>query len=158
MSKKILLASDNHFNKRILNELSLKYNDIDQYLHLGDSEMYSDEIHPFIAVRGNNDFDYSFPAERLLPIEGHRVLMTHGHHYISIFSQNDGLLAKAKECEADVVFFGHTHHFADYENEGIRFINPGSCNHNRDNTPPSYAIVEFADDGSIIVKRYNVKL
>lgn len=158
MSKKVLLVSDNHFNRRILSELSMKYDDMDYYLHLGDSEMYADEIKPFIAVRGNNDFDRTFPIDRLLVVDNHKILMTHGHRYISLLSQNDGLLTKAKASGADMVFFGHTHHFADYQTEGIRFVNPGSCNHNRDNTPPSYAIVEFGDDGKVLVKRCNIKL
>ena len=58
----------------------------------------------------------------------------------------------------DVVFFGHTHRFTDVREDGIRLINPGSCSHNRDGSPPSFGLLTFEDDGKIDLKRYNIKI
>ena len=157
MSKKVLLVSDNHFNKRILNKLTEDFSDMNYYLHLGDSEMYEDELKHFISVRGNNDFDQSYPKERVITINDHNVFMTHGHHYISL-GRYDLLIKRAKELACDVVFFGHTHRFTDVREDGIRLINPGSCSHNRDGSPPSFGLLTFEDDGKIDLKRYNIKI
>ena len=46
----------------------------------------------------------------------------------------------------------------DVREDGIRLINPGSCSHNRDGSPPSFGLLTFEDDGKIDLKRYNIKI
>ena len=151
MSKKIVLVSDNHFDKEVLKRIVRDNPDADYFLHCGDSEMNYDEMGPFASVRGNNDYDREFPNEKLMQIENLRILMLHGHRYVSYFS-NYGLIEIAQERQADVVFYGHTHVFADFKECGIHFINPGSSAYPRDGQGPCYAIV-LINGNSVSVQR-----
>lgn len=151
--RKIVLVSDNHYNHSVLKYILAKENDGDLYVHCGDSEMEMKSLVPFLAVKGNNDYDYNLPPQRFLEVEGKRIMVIHGNPYVSTFTDR-GLVDLAKKNNADVVFFGHTHMFANYEREGIRFINPGSCNYNRDGSMPSYARVFIAE--GIEVQRINI--
>ena len=148
---KIILVSDNHYNMHVIKHILLKESDADMYLHCGDSEMEMKALLPFVSVLGNNDYDRNYPRVRFLEIEGKRVEILHGNPYVSSFS-DQALVEKAIKDKADIVFFGHTHIFSDYEKEGIRFINPGSCNYNRDGSSPSYAVVTIDQDGVEVIR------
>ena len=150
MSKKIVLVSDNHFNNTVLHKILIANPDADYYMHCGDSEMSAEELGPFTSVRGNNDYDRNLPMERLIQVENKRILLLHGHRYLSF--SNHGLVLKAQEAQADIVFYGHTHVFADFEDANIRFVNPGSCAYPRDGQDPCYAVV-LIDGDDINVQR-----
>lgn len=153
--KNLLIVSDSHHNHRILADLVKKYPDMDYYLHLGDSELYQDEIMPFIAVKGNNDFDVTLPSLKVLTIESLRLLMVHGHYYC-LFGNKDALIAKAKEKNCGVVLYGHTHVPSDETTRGVRMINPGSLSYNRDGSSPSYVIARIEGE-KIEVDFYHIK-
>lgn len=76
------------------------------------------------AVRGN--CDYSGEEEKVVEIDGVKILLTHGHLY-GVKSGYLNLLMRAKELNAKVVIFGHTHMAEIFEEDGILFLNPGSC-------------------------------
>ncbi|MDD5791176.1 MAG: YfcE family phosphodiesterase [Erysipelotrichaceae bacterium] len=151
---KLCLVSDNHGDRGSLSKILYDNPDCDYYLHCGDSEMLEDEVRPFISVKGNNDYFSSFPKFRLMEIEGHRILIIHGHRIISP-ANIEGLAAIAKEKGCDVVFFGHIHIFTDAVIDGIRLINPGSTFYNRDYSEPCYAILHI-NRQNIEVKRINL--
>lgn len=86
----------------------------DSILFLGDGLRDVDRLtlgrsHLF-AVRGNCDlyWDPTIQTDELLPFEGHKILMTHGHLY-GVKSGYGALIAHAAKLGADVVLFGHTH-------------------------------------------------
>jgi putative phosphoesterase len=55
----------------------------------------------------------------------------------------DGLLYHAKEAQADIVCFGHTHRPYVEEIDNILFINPGSLCYPRSKYPePTYCILD----------------
>ena len=149
---KIILVSDNHYNYSVLKYI-LEKEKGDLFLHCGDSELDIKLLEPFLSVKGNNDYDFNLPPVRYFDIEGYRVMMLHGNPYVSSFS-DEALVNFAINNKADVVLFGHTHRFANYTKRGIRFINPGSCNYNRDGSLPSYARVYIEDE--IICERVNI--
>ena len=66
------------------------------------------------AVQGNCDFSprlgdgTGVSDELILQFEGHKLLLTHGHHY-HVKSGCGALLARAVRAGADIVLFGHTH-------------------------------------------------
>lgn len=66
------------------------------------------------AVQGNCDWtprlaDGAFVNdELLLQLEGHRILLCHGHRY-QVKSGMGALLMQAVRMDADAVLFGHTH-------------------------------------------------
>ncbi len=123
----------------------------DMIIHLGDC--WSDSVRlqkkypnvPMERVPGNCDCTLE-PLERILYIEGKRVMICHGH----VYNVKMGYLTlelAAKEKEADLVLFGHTHRvFYDWHN-GLRFFNPGSIGAPGYGTPPSYGVL-LLDEGT----------
>jgi putative phosphoesterase len=153
--KKILVVSDNHGHSSKLNNVRYMHQDVDYKVHCGDSEFKRDYLDDFIAVRGNNDFNGGFPVYEIINnVEGHTILVIHGDGYV-FMDHREPLVEMARDFNADIVFFGHTHVFEDLKIDGIRLINPGSLAHNRDRTSTCYAIVTI-DKNDIKVQRIDV--
>ena len=85
---------------------------------------------PLTAVAGNCDYGSTARTEWLLELEGVRILLTHGHGY-AVKQGTGALLRRARELEAQVVLFGHTHQRLLEEADGVLLINPGSCRDER---------------------------
>ena len=79
--------------------------------------------------------------ENTLELEGHRILLTHGHLYRVKQTMNH-LYYKAKEAGYDIVVFGHTHAPFLEKADGIWFFNPGSPTFPR-NGRPTYGLMEL---------------
>lgn len=150
---KICLCSDNHGDYDSILKILKDNPGCDYYLHAGDSMMEPEKMSPFASVSGNNDWYYDYPQERILEIGGHRILLSHGHHYTYSLST---LADRAKEFQCDTFFYGHTHIFNDSLYNGIRLINPGSTYYNRDLSDPCYARVYILEDGRIKVERVDL--
>lgn len=145
---KILVISDTH--GFIDNAVSLiKKINPDYTFHLGDmaedckrlEALFPQKI--IACVKGNNDyFDKSYPLERIATIDGKKIFACHGHKY-NVKSSLLPLTLKAKEVDADIVLYGHTHlaHLEEYDNFVI--MNPGSRS--------TYGIIE-TDNGKINAK------
>ena len=154
--KKIVLVSDTHGKTANLRTLMKRTRQADMLLHMGDVEGDEEEIRSFAGcpvyfVRGNCDSFSRLPEEELLPLEGHRIFMTHGHRY-SVSSTLAHLDDAARERDADIVLYGHTH-VPEYVMIGERhFVNPGSLSRPRqEGHRPSYAILEIDRQGKIHV-------
>ena len=90
---------------------------------------------------GNCDFQPEEPAERLLVLEGKRILLCHGHTY----GVKTSLLAAgfaAEEQQLDLFLFGHTHRPLVDRRGRTLFLNPGSIGRS---PRPSYATVTIRD-------------
>ena len=151
--KKILVVSDSHGNVENM-VFAVKKEEPDMIIHLGDCWADSQELKeefpdiPMERVPGNCDMSRE-PAEKILIIDGVRVLICHGHTY-NVKSSYLSLEMAALEKEVDVALFGHTHRvFYDYHN-GIRFLNPGSIGSFAWGAPPSYGILTIDGDGETI--------
>ena len=97
------------------------------------------------AVRGNCDWGMhtDTPTERTVVLEGHKLLLTHGHLY-GVKGGVGALIAHAARTEADIVLFGHTHvpcntvipageRIGDVTlSRPMYLFNPGSIGHNED--------------------------
>ena len=148
---KIAIVSDTHGRcDQVISDL-LKRDNIELLIHLGD--MVSDakliqektglSMH---VVRGNNDYyDENTPWKMLIRLEGHKILLTHGHHERVGWS-NTNLIYAAKEAEVDMVFYGHTHVYDHREEDGIRLLNPGSAGYDRGGEYESYVIMDISKD------------
>ena len=91
----IVLCSDNHGDRKSLDIILARHPGADLYLHCGDSEFSKDMLMPFASVRGNNDYDYSFPKYRVVETKHHNIFITHGNLYYSNISE----LTKAAKKE-----------------------------------------------------------
>ncbi len=132
--KNILIISDTH--KNISNAIDVIVRKTPDYVfHLGDLADDADELkHIFpekeiIGVCGNCDWS-SFtnePDERMLDIDGVKILMCHGHKY-NVKNGVSQYACIARDKGADIALFGHTH-IPLLDNMGdVLLLNPGTVN------------------------------
>ena len=148
---KILVVSDNHGDRDVLVNIADHWQGkVDGMFHCGDSELSpTDELwQKFVVVRGNCDYYPEYQTESVLSIGKERVYMTHGH----LFNVNMGLMSlamAAREKEATMALYGHTHKLAAELNQGILFLNPGSISQPRGKYShlKTYAIIETNETG-----------
>lgn len=135
--------SDTHGDALVIDRVIKHVGPVDAIFHCGDSEL--DAQHEFLKstyiVRGNCDYDSSFPNEVITEIKGTRIYMTHGHLY-QVKNTMIPIKLRVQEVEANVVLFGHSHVLgAELVNETL-FLNPGSLAFPRGRKEKSYALVE----------------
>lgn len=127
---KIIILSDIHINTVPLKKISGILAESDYVIFLGDGigSMYpyknllGDRL---IMVKGNCDMFSRIDDETVLDIDGFKIFITHGHKY-RVKASLDDLLYKAKEINADIVLYGHTHMpYTEYL-DGHMLVNPGS--------------------------------
>lgn len=146
---KVLFVSDSHGLTTELEKLVEKHqNEVDLFIHCGDSEL--DPDHPalknYVVVGGNCDFDERYSEDIVKKIGNKTIFITHGHKY-SVKSSLIRLAYKAKEVDADIVCFGHSHYLGAEMHQEILFINPGSIRLPRGRMERTYVIVEIVEDG-----------
>lgn len=149
---KLLVMSDTHGDEDIIKIVRDRHPNMDVVVHCGDSELPFQ--HPYLVdvkkVRGNCDGDKSFPNEIQFEQDGFRFFATHGHLF-NVKSTLMNLYYRAKELEADIVFFGHSHLLGIEEIDNILFINPGSLLKPRGINEKSYVIVEIENKTCTVI-------
>lgn len=143
--KKILVLSDSHGN---LNNMvtAVKQARPDMILHLGDCWADAEQLHqnylgiPMERVPGNCDCRQE-PAERILLIEGKRILICHGHTF-NVKAGALNLQYAAQEKQVDAAMFGHTHRVFQDRHNRVVYLNPGSIGAPPYGIPPSYGILQ----------------
>ena len=149
---KIAVISDTH-GKTHNYHLLIKYTDgCDMIAHLGDyvsdaadiAERTGKEV---VSVKGNGDYYTNVPLERIININGEKLLLLHGHS-AGVKRGLAQLAARAKECGVQTALYGHTHIPAIDRVGGILLINPGSLGEPRMLRRASLAVIEIRD-GSI---------
>ncbi len=148
---KLLVFSDTHGDVSAVTRVIQQYPEASYVLHLGDfardiavlESRHPDRI--VLGVAGNCDSGADpskYPAERILEIEGCRILMTHGNRLGVRFGLFK-LYEYAKSKKVQVVLFGHTHKSFKEFTFGIKLLNPGSLPHPRGlEIGPSFGFVE----------------
>ena len=94
---------------------------------LSDAERMREEypLLPITTVPGNCDWGSLNEAERLIELDGVRILMLHGHTRGVKYHSMNAYYA-AREMGADVLLYGHTHcPLVDYDGTTYT-MNPGS--------------------------------
>ena len=148
--KRILVFSDSHGYLDHIREI-LKKEQPDMIIHLGDCVRDVYELqrefpeHTIEYVKGNCDIVRE-PEEKILLIEGKRILICHGHTY-NVKSGYLNIEYGAKEKQADAVLFGHTHQAFYNHHNGLVMLNPGSIGFSVLN-PSSYGWL-YVDGDSI---------
>jgi putative phosphoesterase len=154
-SFRVVAFSDTHGSFRAANRILRKTPDADLYIFLGDGEKEIEQVKALypkkqvISVMGNCDSYSNAPKELVYTVpDGRKIFCAHGHEYSVGFSM-DNLYYRAREVEATVALFGHTHQRYYTYADGLYIINPGSAACPRDGLYPSYAIIDFADGGVV---------
>jgi uncharacterized protein len=167
--KKLLVFSDTHGSISPLNTVMnwakerLPPNDtISCAVFLGDgvsdlsrsaeaTGFYSD----WYVVSGNNDYRTTAPEAGVFDFCDYRFFMCHGHRH-SLYGGFHSLIAAARNNQANVVLYGHTH-VPSYKNiDGLLFINPGSVGRPRSRVGASFAVIECAPNGQLTVEFWGI--
>ncbi|MDE6729997.1 MAG: YfcE family phosphodiesterase [Oscillospiraceae bacterium] len=154
---KIVVMSDTHGAVDHLIDVTQLHQDADMFIHLGDGER--DLYHLFSnypqleqkthTLKGNCDYGILSQSLKTLLLNlpyGHKLFAAHGDFYRVKYS-TDRIIHEAKEHEADILLYGHTH-VCDcrYEN-GLYIINPGSLGAPRFDRKYSYALLDISEQG-----------
>ncbi len=137
---KIVVVSDSHGRRKILEKIVEWNPDADLFLHCGDLCDDPDNYPQYQFCRGNCDSTYKMPLENIIEVPGHRILLVHSHNVV-LFDRENQLAGMAKMNHCDIVCYGHTHRHHHETKDGITLLNPGSCARPRDQYPASYAIL-----------------
>jgi len=127
---KVLIVSDTHGRDQYLVDTLQKVGPIDLLVHLGDlggSEKYIRSIAPCPVemIGGNNDFLINLPKEKMIKIGDYSVFLSHGHRY-GVYYGTGHIKEAARERQADIVMFGHTHVPMLDLSDDVWAVNPGS--------------------------------
>lgn len=150
-----IVCSDNHGNAKVLQDILDQHPHAESYIHCGDSEMSNEQMKPFVAVTGNNDYFHKFPESLVTQIGNLRILILHGHT-VPYGSRVSSMVALAKKRNCTVVCTGHTHIYMNDMVDGVQVLNPGSLFYNRDGSAPSYMVCET--DGEVITSVKKISL
>lgn len=118
--------------------------DCDYLIHSGDfdtEQVFSSlqELGELIAVRGNNDTGVW--AKQLKTVVRTEIC---GIQFAVVHNKKE--LASIPE-DVDVVVFGHSHKYYCEEEDGVLFLNPGSCGKRRFRLPITLAVMEISETG-----------
>ena len=144
---RILVVSDTHGNARALEEAIRFQPTATVVLHLGDGVREAEDMaarfpdRTFCIVRGNCDFGADALPLREEKFGGKRLFFTHGHLYDVKYGLYR-IACAAREREADMVLFGHTHQPLSTYDDGLYLLNPGSLGYGR-----QYATVDISPAG-----------
>ncbi len=152
---RILIVSDTHRRNDNFSKVIERIGQPDRVIHLGDAEgaeYYLSQVAgcPLEVIAGNNDFFSNLPNEKIIEIEGYKILLTHGHqHLVAVGTK--WILEEGRERGVQIVMFGHTHRpLIDTSDERITLINPGSLSYPRqEGKRPSYIIMDIDCNGKI---------
>ena len=126
----IAVLSDTHRYESYIKMAAKMCKNADIILHLGDNVSDVEIIKKYtgkdvVFVKGNCDIERSVKVDQLIEVEGKNIFMTHGHEY-GVKSGLLNLHYRAKELNADIALYGHSHVASIERHDGIWLINPGS--------------------------------
>ena len=143
---RVLIVSDSHGLTEELTELTKRHENIETFIHCGDSELSKNDeaMDQFVVVRGNCDYESQFKNDEIVDVQGTTFLVTHGHLY-NVKSTLMNLKYKAEEVGAQIICFGHSHLLGVEKIGDQLFINPGSLRLPRGRRERTYVILEFKE-------------
>ena len=148
---RILVISDSHKNSYVIDKIISRNKEVRHVFFLGDNVSDIEDfefMYPsinFYKVAGNCDFGSLVHNTGLEKIGGVNILYTHGHVFdvkYSLFR----LKALALKTTSKIVLYGHTHVASIVYEDGIYFVNPGSCARSREGRN-SYAVIDITENG-----------
>ncbi|CUM98359.1 MULTISPECIES: metallophosphoesterase [Turicibacter] len=144
----LVIVSDSHGDTNALSLIRERHLlDADLLIHCGDSQLPANHplLNEYLSVLGNCDFDKNLLKERIEPLTlGARLFITHGHLYDVKYSLTR-LYYRARELDANIVCYGHSHCIGAEMVDGILFMNPGSVVLPRNTKEKTYALLEISE-------------
>lgn len=157
---KCLCFSDSHGDSYNIRRALNMHPDAEVIFFLGDGlsdlePFISDRSRAFLAVRGNWDTsailgDGFVKNVDEITLLGHKIVFTHGNLH-GVKYGLDGAISLAKERNADVLLFGHTHTPLEkyLSDEEIYLFNPGSIGGRRP-IGASYGVINITEEGILL--------
>lgn len=144
---KVVVFSDVHGEQIIVDKIIGFNPDADYMISLGDTELQAEYLraNDIIHVKGNYPRDPGFLYDSNITLLGKSIFFTHGHNY-KVSRSIAKLVKLAISKEYDIVLYGHTHIASLEINDGIAFINPGSCAKPRTSLPPTYLVITLEEN------------
>lgn len=141
---KVLVFSDSHGRKELVDRMLSKEPDCKEVIFLGDglSDIeWAQEFYPekrFTVVKGNNDRSYNVSTEAYRYFDGVTVFATHGDK-IDVRTTLFYLYKKAASVNASLALYGHTHvaKSVTEATSGVTAVNPGAL------CDGKYCVIEF---------------
>lgn len=151
---KILVMSDSHGRRDLVEKYIRQNSQAEVVIHLGDYVddfegmrfNFSDRM--FINVRGNCDFNRDVPLVQIVTFDGVKIFLAHGHTYGVKYSLHT-LMKAARNEEAQICLYGHTHESYNKYHDGLYVMNPGSLAYPRGSSYASYGLIEICPQGII---------
>lgn len=145
---KLVVFSDSHGRAAKLESAASMHPDADLFVFLGDGIRDAERVFerfdgiPSTIIKGNCDsfFGGDHLSECTLDLECARIMCTHGHLY-GVKSGLDALCSAAKQKNAVLALYGHTHVPLETRSDGVVLFNPGSV------AEGSYGIVYIEKNG-----------
>ena len=150
---RIVVFSDSHRDFFALKKAVDAQPGASLFLHLGDHIRDMEDLQDcypekaILGVPGNCDFGSDAPVTRAFEEAGIPIAMTHGHT-LGVKGSLEPLKKWARQEEARIVLFGHTHIPLSAYEDGLYILNPGSIGHPRDGRP-TYAIIDIVSNGIV---------
>lgn len=143
------ITGDTHGDARALRQILTLAPPVDKWLHTGDHAQDANLLQrltglPVLRVLGNCDGapgpEAAANVDEIFVEEGWRLWLTHGHRYMG-HTRVAELAWWARQLEADIVVYGHTHvPMNEYYGETL-LLNPGSPSRPRGGSSPSFAVL-----------------
>lgn len=139
----LVIMSDTHGNTEVIEQIKEQYPNA-TFIHCGDSELKhnTEALTDVYVVRGNCDMDCELVDEQVIEVAGTKILIVHGHYH-NVHRTPLNLVYRAKELEATMVCFGHTHIAGAEWIDDVLVINPGSMTQSRSEHAESYALATY---------------
>ena len=148
---RILVISDSHGRVSEIEKAIETQPDARHIFFLGDCVrdiedfefLYPDRS--FHIVSGNCDYSSMLKSSDTARLGGRVIFFTHGHAF-GVKGGLAGLRQRARQENADLVLYGHTHIASTEYADGVHFVNPGSlCSARAGRT--SYAVIDIEKSG-----------
>ncbi len=155
---RILVVSDTHGDLNSLIRAVNAQPKAEIIIHCGDGDNQLQYLKDNIkdkmvtGVRGNCDWNSLFPSTETLNVNGKKIFITHGHLY-NVKTGIYQAVSAARQEEADILLFGHTHIPLSTYDDGLYILNPGSCR----GYFASYGYIDITENGEIITNTVSLK-
>lgn len=151
---RILVMSDSHGRRDLVEKCIRQNSSAEVVIHLGDMVADIENMRfdfpdrMFVNVRGNCDFCTQTPAAQCIQLEGVTVFLCHGHTQ-GVKYGIDTLMQVARQNEAQICLYGHTHARYNKYHDGLYVMNPGSLAYPRDSLSPSFGLIDIVPQGIV---------